>query len=333
MKKVRIEWLDVLKGILIIFVILSHSYPPQIYRNFFTPFFLTMFFVASGYTFSLKRSWRDFFKNKCVQLLIPLLVLGSIRIFLSQLLEGGNWFLRIKGLLLQINCEYDEMWFVACLFSSSILFYWLLKLSQKAKQKYQDIVLLGCSGIGLMIGMLDMCLWKIRIPWQMELAFMMCFYMSLGYLYKRHEKRVADKTERLSYLCIMSLVYVLIVFLIPNNVDIHMENFESPFLFWVLSVWAMLPIIGIAKRLTKNKYVKKIFIFWGQNTLFYYAFGGSVRIVLYKLFHLSGSLGVYLLPIICAVLTMVVLMVPAWVVRSFFPWMIGAKRGSRIDKS
>lgn len=33
-RKSRIEWLDILKGILIIFVILSHSYSLDIYRYF-----------------------------------------------------------------------------------------------------------------------------------------------------------------------------------------------------------------------------------------------------------------------------------------------------------
>ncbi len=35
----RVQWLDILKGILSFFVILSHSYPKECYRNFFTPFF------------------------------------------------------------------------------------------------------------------------------------------------------------------------------------------------------------------------------------------------------------------------------------------------------
>lgn len=50
-KTKRVEWIDVMKGILILFVILSHTYPAVIYRLFFTPFFLTMFFWASDILF------------------------------------------------------------------------------------------------------------------------------------------------------------------------------------------------------------------------------------------------------------------------------------------
>ena len=80
-RKDRIDWLDVLKGILIVFVVLSHSYPPDIYRYFFTPFFLTMFFWASGYTFSMKKSGKEFLLNKCRSLLLPLLYWGVCELY------------------------------------------------------------------------------------------------------------------------------------------------------------------------------------------------------------------------------------------------------------
>ena len=262
MKKVRIEWLDILKGVLIIFVILSHSYPAQAYRNFFTPFFLTMFFWVSGYTFSTKRTCKEFLKSKSMQLLIPFLLLGSIRIVLAQILEGGKLLLRIKGLLLQVNCKYDEMWFVACLISSSFLFYMLLKLCQNIEKKYQDIVLLGISGVGMILAMLDMCVWHIRILWQVELALLMCFYMTLGYLYKQYEPQIVNKVEKFSYLSIMFLIYLFLAVCFPNNVDIHMEKFEQPVLFLVLSWLCILPIVGMAKKVSNSIFLNRIFIFW-----------------------------------------------------------------------
>ena len=85
-KAKRVEWLDVLKGILILFVILSHSYPAQGYRYFFTPFFLTLFFFASGYTFSTKKNTKAFLQNKWKRLGIPFLVLGGIRVGINYLL-------------------------------------------------------------------------------------------------------------------------------------------------------------------------------------------------------------------------------------------------------
>lgn len=73
----RIEWADIMKGILILFVVLSHSYPAEIYQQFFTPFFLSMFFFVSGYFFSRKGSFGAFLKSRLYQLILPLLLLGG----------------------------------------------------------------------------------------------------------------------------------------------------------------------------------------------------------------------------------------------------------------
>ena len=63
------------KGNFDFFVVLSHSYPRELYRNFFTPVFLTMFFFALGYTFSLKRNFKMFLKSKFKRLICPFLCL------------------------------------------------------------------------------------------------------------------------------------------------------------------------------------------------------------------------------------------------------------------
>lgn len=323
-RKDRIDWLDVLKGILIVFVVLSHSYPPDIYRYFFTPFFLTMFFWASGYTFSMKKSGKEFLLNKCRSLLIPFFVLGSIRIILAQILEGGSWKERIIGFLVQINCQYDELWFVACLFTCSICFYGILKICMCINKHWQDVFLICISGILLAVSMTIMCIWKIHIPWQLELALMMCFYMALGYLYRRYEERIADQQGLKWIVILLGILYCVCVFGFPNSVDIHKEQFEYPIVFLVLSWICILPMIEISKLIARFEW-KRIFVFWGQNTLFYYAFGGTVRVILYKILEIMGVQNSYWVPILCTVLTMFALILPTWVVRTYFPWMVGVK--------
>lgn len=323
-KETRVQWLDVLKGILTIFVILSHSYPPNVYRYFFTPFFLTMFFWASGYTFSVKKTGKEFLLNKCRSLLIPLLILGSIRIVLAQILEGGSWKKRIIGLFVQINCQYDELWFVACLITASICFYGLLKMTMHVKQSCQTLFLIGISGILLIVSMLLMCVWKIHILWQLELALMMCFYMTLGYLYKRYQEYIETKLEDKWVAIVLGILYCIGVFCFPNLVDIHKEQFEYPIAFLVLSWISILPILVIAKRITRYEW-KKLFVFWGQNTLFYYAFGGTVRVVLYKILEIMGVQSTYIVPIVCTLLTMFIMIFPTWIIRKYFPWMVGVK--------
>ena len=69
------------------------------------------------------------------------------------------------------------------------------------------------------------------------------------------------------------MIYIALVFTLPNAVDIHSERFENPLLFLIASVVVILPIIFIVKFLLETK-MAGVMTFWGQNTLFYYAFGG-----------------------------------------------------------
>ncbi len=322
-EKNRIQWLDVLKGILILCVILSHSYPPELYRRFFTPFFLTMFFFASGYTFSTKSSFSAFLKNKAKRLLIPFFVLGFIRVAMAYVMGGGSLKGRVIGFLLQICCRDDELWFVSCLFVSSLLFYGLIKARDKVGGRWKDALLLGLS-FGLMIlGALDMCVWKVKCVWQLELACAMVFYMALGYLYRQYEEPIRKKAEKPAVILLLLAAYVALVLVSPGGTDIHAQRFPAPLCFFVLSLVILLPVLYGAKRLAGTGF-RKILSFLGANTLFYYAFGGVVRIVFYGVCQRVGIASQWILPVCCMVLSAALLALPAWAVKKYAPWAVGA---------
>jgi fucose 4-O-acetylase-like acetyltransferase len=170
--------------------------------------------------------------------------------------------------------------------------------------------------------MTDMCVWKIRLPWQIEIAGMMVFYMALGYLYRKHEETLNKCSNKLVYFVLLTLIYCIVVFAFPNMVDIHRETFQNPFLFVFSSVIVILPIVYISKKIVASS-LAELFKFWGQNTLFYYAFGGIVRIVLYMFFEIEKIGNDYIVSLLCTVLTMLPLMIPAAVVRKYFSWAVG----------
>lgn len=76
---------------------------------------------------------------------------------------------------LQINCHGDEMWFVSCLFTCSVLFYGVLMWRERIAEKYKDRFLLCISVIIMLLGLTDVCIWKIKFIWEIEIAYMMFF--------------------------------------------------------------------------------------------------------------------------------------------------------------
>lgn len=114
--------------------------------------------------------------------------------------------------MIQKNCEYDELWFIAALFTSSVCFWGILKIREKIQEKYKDLYVLMISAIGMIVAMVNMYFWKIRIPWQVEISLMMCFYMALGYLYKEKEEVIKKKLEKKWILGLLGVSYCLLVF-------------------------------------------------------------------------------------------------------------------------
>mgnify|MGYP004481917435 CR=1 FL=1 len=326
MKK-RIEWLDVMKGILISFVILSHCYPAEIYRRFFTPFFLTMFFFASGYTFSLKENGRKFLCNKWRRLGAPFLILGGCRVLIQYFLYRGSLKKYAIDFLLQISCSGDEMWFVSCLISTSCVFYIILKIGDKFHAAKKDIFILGVSIILLIIGAYDIIMMKIKLFWEFEIACIMNFYMMLGWFYRRIERKIRI-CERTNEIILSSVIYMILIIMCKNNVDIHAEHFEHPILWFLLSLMSIGIIIYIAEDCTK-RYMKNIFIFLGQNTLFYYAFAGIVRILLCEVLNWWRlTPDTYIFPIICMILAEILLYIPIKIINKICPWIVGREKKS-----
>ena len=78
----RIEWIDIIKGISIIMVVLGHlDYCPEFCDYFYEPFFLTTFLFCFGYTFNSEVGFKEFCKKRVKTLLIPLIIFSLFIIF------------------------------------------------------------------------------------------------------------------------------------------------------------------------------------------------------------------------------------------------------------
>ena len=71
----RIVWVDVVKYICILMVMLSHlEARTDVWQAFYTPFFLSAFFFVSGYVYKPKDGFKQFLYKKFRQLFFPWLV-------------------------------------------------------------------------------------------------------------------------------------------------------------------------------------------------------------------------------------------------------------------
>lgn len=199
------EELDVIKGVAILLVIMGHSEYgleiPTICKVFVQSYSMALFFIASGFLFSLTETWQSFFRKKLLRLVIPYLSFGLLtiakRFFLSNYTESGS--INLKDSLWGLLCG-DYYWFLYVLF----LFMVVVKI---INNKY---VLLGLGMASVLISLIyqtDSFIFTRIIHYP--------FYFICGFFLREHYERLSliilnnAKAIGLS----ITLVFFLIMFL------------------------------------------------------------------------------------------------------------------------
>lgn len=315
----RLLWLDYLKGFAMLMIILSHCGAPDIYRRIYTPFFLTIYFFAAGYTLNLKNSFFEYFKGKVKSLVIPLVSLGSINAILAVLFDGDSLLVRMRNLFVNRNCIGDDMWFIACLFSAEIVIYPIIRYMKTTRLEF------AASGILLLFGQLCINLWRIKFPWQFELACALNVFLILGTCFRKYSQKLQFLINRKWFL-IFLLLYLLLALGIKNDVNIHSERFDKIILFYVTSTLGIMVLVLGAQMLKMNIYLSKILIFIGQNTLVYYAFQSkAIKAVSLVIAKTSIQLNEYVYTLGVMVIVAVGLAVPAIIIKKCFPCLLGKR--------
>ncbi|WP_273212125.1 acyltransferase family protein [Runella zeae] len=122
MNKVKIQWIDILKGIGIILVVLGHTGIPWFFSKWIYSFHMPLFFFVSGVLFIPdKYKCLTFIVRKLRTLLIPYLFFSLINFFLANFLKISNFELSLAELFFGWNGL--ALWFVPVLFVIEILYY------------------------------------------------------------------------------------------------------------------------------------------------------------------------------------------------------------------
>ena len=125
----RQKWLDILKGIGIIAVVVGHVMNWRYVYSFHMP----LFFLISGYTFHVRENEVEWFVKCCRRYLLPYfsfmlsfslytLLLTGKRLSLYKILYGGSELLGI----------YGTFWFITVLFLSLLLLNVIVKRDRKS---------------------------------------------------------------------------------------------------------------------------------------------------------------------------------------------------------
>lgn len=326
----RIQWVDYLKAICILSVILNHHYGPNIYGLLTYPFELVGFFFASGYTLKNNISFKEFIIRKARTLLIPIFVFGIINSTLGILAKQDTTIQeRIIGIICQVPGHWDDLWFIACLFTMEVIYFPISRIRFRNSQHI-------CVLILFIIGCIYTTNCRTRIPWHIENALLLMPYLHIGAELKDNKsfnswiKSIFYQNKVLIYIAALGIFYITSVTIFKNYpIDIHVLDYGNALGFATNATLGLCFVISSCIYLEKFKFrpCMAVLSFIGRNTLVFYAFQSkaisTVSIVMSKVgVSTTSAIGA----IISCLFVVMVLSIVSQVINRFCPWVLGQKQ-------
>lgn len=190
----REYWVDFLKGVMIIFVVIGHCGINSKIMGLIYLFHMPIFFVISGYLYDGNYPLKEFIKKKFYSLIYPYCVFGVLIILWNTVIatfQGRNSLMtvgkRIEAFLYG-NCIWENnyqyigvLWFLLALFTSEMFFYFLHKIGSRMLRTLTTCIIIAIGAIFSVVNVYQ----KIRLPWCIDIACISFVFLFAGKLIKR----------------------------------------------------------------------------------------------------------------------------------------------------
>lgn len=335
MKK-RLKWIDILKGYLMLMVIFSHiEFHPYGIMEYFGPVFLTGFFFTAGYTFNAKNNFKEFVTGKVIALLIPWFLLASINIFATKIItfnEKISLRQQFIDLLLQKGTGGNILWFIAAMFLSCLIFYFLFIILYKKN----PLLLIGVLFILIVINFIFSKYGIFQnLYWHLNVIPDACFWMAIGKVFKEYGCKMISFFVKYKYkLLIFNItIYILIIRFVLKNKYISIRDYgNSLFLYFLVSFIGILIMINLSIATERIKVANKFLIFTGCNSMLYLGFHGKIysvlNLIFYKIIKIMqveelSYIFILITSIIFVLLIVLILIYPIKFINKYIPILAG----------
>lgn len=283
----RVGWIDALRAFAIILVIIGHANRmPAMLQKLIYGFHMPLFFILAGYLFREEKyeDLSDLVKIKFRQYIVPFFVLGVINLLLNAIRESLSmgkrellvstgkhfiWLIYSYGTGNRMpNCT--PLWFLTCLFLSTVFLYIFLQCLKKMPDKHIYIYI--CS-ISVVVGTLHVMnnLTK-HLPWNLDGAVIGAVLMLVGHLWRKE-----NTVEKISLCGSFALLVIGLGTIYVNEPMINLNTSEvsNPLLFFVGSIVTSLAFFALFRQYYRVRLPLLEYI--GRNTIIVMGFNYVVK--------------------------------------------------------
>ncbi|WP_257639886.1 acyltransferase family protein [Campylobacter concisus] len=252
----RVEWVDTLKFIGILSVILGYINFPL--NGFIYTWHMPLFFMVSGFFIKFETHFKDFVVKNFKRLMIPYFIFSIVGLFIEILKryllhrEALDYTHEIKGTFIDMdfaglcNTYAFVLWFLPALFFSRVFLYLI-------KNKIPSLLLQS-----LVVVFLFMASFYIDLPFGIDNALNSFMFVYVGNII--FEKRLPNILVLLSF----TVLVAIYLFGFNLNLDMASKVYSNKFLNVIWTVSFVYGLIFCIKNIRLNSKFIKI---WGSNTM------------------------------------------------------------------
>lgn len=313
----RLSWLDVLKGIGIILVVIGHVYSNRTVFNWLYSFHMPLFFLAAGWVYKEKSVLIDI-KRRIQTIVIPYFSFGLLVLLYWQVIErrfrnsDTSFMDSLLGLFSGCydNLDFNvHLWFLPCFFVTVAFFNILVNLGGR-KFAYIAVVLMSLVYVVLPMP---------ELPWGINRVFKYIGFYAVGVFLAGRKTKIADRNVGTG---------VAAVVLLTVNFFLSLYNLTTGLMWFVTALIGVTAMILISQFINENKILQ----YFGRISLIVLCIHGPVYRIVVKIVSIPLHMGTdavrgnILLAMIVVAITMIICSVAYEVVVRIAPLMIGKKR-------
>lgn len=284
----RLDWIDAIKGLGIVFVLLGHAHINGIGKVWVYTFHLGLFFFCTGFTFSADKyaTLQQFINRKIKTLILPYVILSITCFAFSStvdivvtILHGHSidifyYCKRFLGIFLQVRNSVFEgyCWFIMLVFVIDIFYYIIFNATREKNLIRWIVVILFYFAAGVYMNAGGR-----PLPWHIDAAILSIVFVNIGNTLKEYNITLSSKK-----IIILSAITSVIIAIFEYKKNFRCDIFESSIGNLALFLLGNFAGFTIFSYLMKQNGKFSGLINIGKNSLIIYALHQAVVYRIFK---------------------------------------------------
>ena len=270
MKKKRLDYLDLAKGIGLMLVLAGHTAAlPRPFSAFIYSFHMPLFFVLSGITFHYDISCKAFLLKKVRTLLLPYISFSALYVagcWLKGLVlqQNDNVLLLAKKIFLQEDDYIFATWFLVVLFVTELVFFLLAKAANGKRS-----VIIAVTVAVLAAGIVYFKTLNAVLPFELQIVLTALPFFCGGYFIKQFN--LPERLDKLWIILALGAVsiglFLVKIKFFTYFTSLHNNRYGNFAVFYTLAITAILFVLLVCHRIKTIRFLNYL----GKNTLVIFA--------------------------------------------------------------